>query len=475
MKFRIDKKYIRWGITAFLVIAASILFYYLLFHGANISTALQAIAKITMPILDGLILAYLLTPILNGVEKKFLIPLCKKWNIALDGRKKEKRVRMLAIFLTMIIILVAVYGFFAMIIPQLIRSIQSIIFQFPIYIDNLTVWITRLLADNPDIEAIVMEGFDKYSFEFNAFLNESFLPKINELIRSVSASFIGFLMQLWNLIIGFIISIYILGSKELFAGQAKKIVYAFFETDTANAVITDVRFTHRTFSGFMVGKVIDSIIIGIICFIGTNFMGTPYAVLISVIVGITNVIPFFGPYLGAIPSALLILMVDPLQCLYFIIFIIILQQFDGNILGPKILGNSTGLSSFWVIFAITLFGGLFGILGMIVGVPLFAVFYAMVKSLINQLLVRKQLPTDTNQYISVGSIEEDTFIPYEPDDEKKKQASDSSKNRSIINNFFRMKKQSSSMDEMDDNQEMILSEDTDIDELERINDSEKNE
>lgn len=418
MKFRINKKYFIWGITAFLVIAASICFYYLLFHRASISNALSALFRITMPILDGLLLAYLLTPVLNGIEKRCMIPLCEKCKINVEPTKNKKRIRMLSILLTILLVCIALYVFFATVIPQLIKSIQSIIFQFPIYVNNLTHWITNLLANNPDIEATVMEVLNRYSGELNNFLNQSLLPGINELVKSLSLSFLGFLMRLWNLILGFIISIYILGSKELFAGQAKKIVYALFETKTANLIISDVRFTHRTFSGFMVGKIIDSIIIGFICFFGTSIMGTPYAVLISVIVGVTNVIPFFGPYLGAIPSALLILMVDPIQCLYFIIFILVLQQFDGNFLGPKILGDSTGLSSFWVLFAITLFGGLFGVLGMIVGVPVFAVIYAAIRSIINQLLQKKQLPTDTDRYLNVGSIKENAtnekeFVPYE--------------------------------------------------------------
>ena len=411
MKFRIDKKYIHWGLTAFSVIAGSILFYYLLFHRESFSNGFHAFFSVTMPILDGLILAYLLTPILNSVEKKFLIPLCMKCNIGINKRSRKK-IRAVSILLTVLIVSFLVYGFFSMVIPQLIKSIQSIILQFPIYVSNLNIWIKELLADNPDIEAAVIEVMDNYSVELNNFLNLNLLPKMNELLRNLSLSFLGFLMRLWNLIIGFIISIYILGSKELFAGQAKKIMYALFEIPTANAIISDVRFTHRTFSGFMVGKVIDSIIIGIICFFGTSMIGTPYAILISVIVGITNIIPFFGPYLGAIPSALLILMVNPLQCLYFIIFILVLQQFDGNVLGPKILGNSTGLSGFWVIFSITLFGGIFGILGMIVGVPVFAIFYAGVRAFVNQLLLRKKLPTDTGDYLNVGSIEKGEFVPY---------------------------------------------------------------
>lgn len=453
MKFRIDKKYIHWGFTAFLVIAASILFYYLLFHRENFSNGFHALVSITMPILDGLLLAYLLTPVLNGVEKKCLIPLCIKYNIAINERSKKK-IRVLSILLTVIIVIFIIYGFFAMLIPQLIKSVQNIILQFPIYVNNLTIWMKKILADNPDIEAAVIEVMDNYSVELNNFLNLNLLPKMNELIRSVSLSFLGFLMRLWNLVIGFIISIYILGSKELFAGQAKKIAYALFETNAANAIISDVRFTHRTFSGFMVGKVIDSIIIGIICFLGTSMMGTPYAVLVSVIVGITNIIPFFGPYLGAIPSAFLILMVNPLQCLYFIIFILILQQFDGNILGPKILGNSTGLSGFWVIFSITLFGGMFGILGMIAGVPIFAVIYAGIKSFINQLLLKKELPTNTADYLDVGSIEKGEFITYKMNHESESSARDSLDNgkhrKSMIHHFFYKNKDKNADDDIHD-------------------------
>lgn len=413
MKFRIEKKYFYWGLTAFLVISASIGLYYLLFHGANISSGFHTFVKITMPILDGLLLAYLMNPILNGVEDRMVIPFCKKCKIGIN-EKNQNKIRAVSILFTVIIVGFILYGFFATVIPQIIRSIQSIIFQFPIYVDNLTIWVTGLLADNPDIERVAMSLLDKYSGELNNYLNHSLLPQINKILMDLSLSLLSFLMRLWNLIIGFIISIYILGSKELFAGQAKKMAYAFFETKTANHVIQNVRFTHKTFSGFIVGKIIDSIIIGFICFAGTSVMNTPYAVLVSVIIGITNVIPFFGPYLGAIPSALLILMVDPLKCFYFIIFIFLLQQFDGNILGPKILGDSTGLSGFWVIFSITLFGGLFGILGMIIGVPVFAVIYAGVRALVNQYLKKKKLSTDTDDYMDVGSITKNNeFIPYE--------------------------------------------------------------
>ena len=194
--------------------------------------------------------------------------------------------------------------------------------------------------------------------------------------------------------------------------------YAFLDTQTANVVISNFRFTHKTFIGFISGKVLDSIIIGLLCFIGTTLLNTPYAALISVVVGITNIIPFFGPYLGAIPSIILIFVVDPLHplnCVYFALFILALQQFDGNVLGPKILGDSTGLTGFWVIFAITFFGGLFGVLGMIVGVPILAVIYSAVKSLVNIRLRKRSMPEDTENYMDVGSVDAEgifhEFIP----------------------------------------------------------------
>lgn len=420
MKFRFNKKYFYWGLTAVLTIIAGILFYYILFHSASFSNAIHSFITISMPIIDGLILAYLMTPILNAIERKIVKPIYKKLNLEMTKQRK-KRMRMISILLTVCVVVVVAYEFFSLVIPELIRSIQSIIFQFPMYVDNLTLWATGLLEDNPDLEKLVMDLFAKYSEKLSDFLNTSVLPRLNELIISLSSSVIGFFKAMWNFIIGFIISIYILGSKEMFAGQAKKTVYAFFDVPTANQIISNFRFIHTTFSGFVGGKIIDSIIIGIICFACTNIIGTPYATLVSVIVGVTNIIPFFGPWIGGIPSALLILMVNPIQCLYFIILILVIQQFDGNILGPKILGDSTGLSSFWVIFSITIFGGMFGILGMVVGVPFFAVLYAGFKSLVNKKLAKKRLPTETQPYLLVGSITKDnTFTEYVPVKKKRK-------------------------------------------------------
>lgn len=399
-----NKNYLYWGITAFLVILASMIAYYIIFNLDNFKGAIDKIWVILMPVTDGLILAYLLTPLLNVIERKIVKPFFTFIKIDI----KKKQLRLFSILLTIILVLAVIYGFFAMVIPQIINSIRTIILQFPSYVDTLTYWISKLLEDNPDIETFVTGMVSKYSTEFEDLINAKVLPQLNNVIMIISMGVYSFLKEFWNLIIGFIISIYVLASKELFAAQAKKIVYAFIHLDAANRFISNVRFSNKTFCGFFVGKILDSIIIGILCFIGTSIIGTPFNVLISVIVGVTNIIPFFGPFLGAIPSILLILFVNPLQALYFLIFVFLLQQADGNIIGPKILGNSTGLSSFWVIFAITLFGGMFGIAGMILGVPIFAVIFAFIKSTVESRLALRELPVETPKYLKLLYIDSET-------------------------------------------------------------------
>jgi predicted PurR-regulated permease PerM len=254
-------------------------------------------------------------------------------------------------------------------------------------------------------------------------MNTTVLPYTTTFIKNVSLSVISLIKALWNFIIGFIISIYVMASKEKFAGQAKKIAYALWERSTANTIINNFRFTHNTFIKFINGDIWDALIIGVLCFVVTNIMKTPYPALVSVIIGVTNIIPFFGPFLGAIPTAILILLVDvshPLTCVYFLIFLLILQQIDGNLIKPKVLGESIGLSGFWVIFSITFFGGLFGILGMVIGVPIFAVLYAAITALINSSLRKKHMPEDSEKYVHVAMVDDKGFHEkYEDTDSNK--------------------------------------------------------
>ena len=393
MKINRDSKYWKWGLTAFAVIAAGVCFFYLIFHTAALKVAADEFFEIIMPVLFGLCIAYLMTPILNFIERVVLYPLADKMKIA-DSPKRKKMIRGISIILTSVFVIAIIYLVFYMLISQIVPSIQSIITNADRYLSNLEVWIQNFLEKNPAIGTYASNIFNQYSQELEKWLNGTALDHALTLLKSFSTGIITTLNILWKFIIGFIISI----------------IYAALERDTANRMIRNFRFTHRTFVGFLGGKILDSLIIGILCFIGTLILETPYAALVSVIIGITNIIPFFGPFLGAIPSSILVFVVDPLHplnCVYFILFIVILQQFDGNILGPKILGNSTGLSSFWVIFSITVFGGIFGIPGMIIGVPTFAVIYAAIRAVINTALEKKELSPKTEEYIKLDYVDED--------------------------------------------------------------------
>ena len=400
-----------------MVIIGSISFYYLVFHGEKFLANIRAIVNILMPVVFGLCIAYLLTPVLNWFEHHLIYPFCNKIRIK-DSRSRNHVIRFMGIFLTILLFFTLIVSLISMLISEIVPSIVNISSHFDDYVDNFIKWLNGLLEDNPDLRDNAIKLVNKYSNEIDAWINNTLLTKSSEIFKTVSLGLIGSLKVAWNFLIGLIISVYVLANKEKFTGEFKKIIFAFFDGNTGTIIINNFKFTHRTFSGFISGKVVDSIVIGCICFAGTAIMGTPYAALVSVIIGVTNVIPFFGPYLGAIPSIILIFMVDPLhplQCVYFAIFILILQQFDGNILGPKILGNSTGLTSFWVIFAITFFGGLWGIFGMIVGVPIFAVFYAAFRSMINTRLRRKSLPTESDLYINVCAVDEEGLHDYTPE------------------------------------------------------------
>lgn len=415
MRVQWNNKYLKWGLTAFGVICGSIFFYYLLFHTADIRLWISNLADILLPITLGGVLAYLMTPILNWFEDRLLFPICEKLRIK-DNKKNRKTVRAIGILLTTVFFWVIIITLIYTLLSQIVPSVQSIVNNFDQYVENVTAWITKTLSDNPQIEEYAIDIFNRYSGKVENFLNNNILAKSSELLMSLSISVLNILGVLWDFILGFLISIYLMASKEMFATQAKKITFAMFERETANLTINNFRFTHNTFIGFIGGKLLDSLIIGILCLIGTTIIKTPYAVLVSVIVGVTNIIPYFGPFLGAIPCAILILVVDithPLNCLYFLIFILILQQVDGNIIGPKILGSSTGLKSFWVIFSITLFGGMFGILGMVVGVPLFAVIYAAIRAIVNSQLMKRNMPTDTELYADIEFVGEEGFQKYD--------------------------------------------------------------
>lgn len=401
-----DTKYFKWGFTAFFVIIASICFIFAIYNADKISAGIRTIFKVLTPIIDGFVIAYLLNPIVRFFEVNVLEKSYIKNNIAITSGRK-KRFRVFSIILTFVIVAVFLYAFFGTVLPQLYSSIESIIIHFPTYYNNVVRSIDVFISNSDIVKANdVQELINTYSVDINRFINENILPNAKDVLKSLSSGVVNIVGALFNLIIGFIVAIYLLNSKEKYVGLVKKVIYSLLPRESANNILVDIRFINKTFGGFLVGKIVDSIIIGFLCFAGLNILHTPYAVLVSVIVGITNIIPFFGPYLGAIPSAFLILIVDPRQCLYFLIFVIILQQIDGNIIGPAILGNSIGISSFWIILAITVFGGFFGIPGMIVGVPIFACFYAFIRRRVNNRLKNKNLPIATVTYAEAKYIDD---------------------------------------------------------------------
>lgn len=396
---KINKKYIQIGMIAAIVACIGIAFNHFIASGNNFSTFIGNFKSNMLPVFDGIALAYFLNPLMKYIEKKWITPLFVKLKVK-DSPKNPKRIRACSLTVTITIFLLIIAGLILLIVPQLLNSIQSIIIRFPSYVDSFTKWADQFLVKYPQFKHLI----DNYWENITEYFTKEILPMIQALVSTISSTVLGsvwsVLVSIFKLIIGIILSVYLLYSKEVYVAQIKKVIYSLLDEEKANNLINNSRFANKTFGGFISGKIVDSIIIGILCFIGTSILRIPYALLVSVVVGVTNVIPFFGPFLGAIPTAFIILMINPVKCLWFLILVLILQQLDGNIIGPKILGDSTGLSSFWVIFAITVFGSFFGVMGMFLGVPIFAIIYAAIRTFINTRLEKKHMPDNTEFYIS---------------------------------------------------------------------------
>ena len=401
-----DKKYFKWGLTAFIVIVASMLVVYAIYNIGTITSGFKQIIKVLTPVIDGLVIAYLVNPIMRFIEIRCFGSYYHKKGITV-GDKKKKRIRAYSLIMAFAIVAAALYAFFGTVLPQIYSSIESIIVHFPTYYNNIINYGNDLVKHTTFFKQNdLLELINDYSDDINDFITTNIIPNVKDVIVTLKNGIFSAVSAVFNLIIGLIIAIYLLIGKEKYVGLIKKLIYSIWPREKANSIMVDLRYIDKTFGGFLIGKIVDSIIIGIICYICLNIMGTPYAVLVSVIVGVTNIIPFFGPYLGAIPSALLILLVDPMKAVYFVIFILILQQIDGNIIGPAILGNSIGISSFWIVVSIIVFGGFFGILGMLVGVPVFACIYTFIRRRINRRLLERNMIIDSDDYAMAEYIDE---------------------------------------------------------------------
>ena len=392
--FRWDKKYLYWGMTAFTVIAACLMFYMILQNVRWFQRTLTVIMYVLSPFVWGFAIAYLLTPMVKTFQRYVFGPLSSK--IFRNGEKKRRRrvfARAMSVLLAEIMLLAIIAVLLNMILPQLYSSIRSIVINSPYYARTIINWVENLLSGWPEIEELVVSLVGNVPAALRNWAG-SWLPQLDSLLNNLTSGAYQLVRGVFNIFIGFIVSIYALYNKEYFIVAGKKVLYAVFKDKTAGAVLQSVDFVNDVFMNFIAGKILDSAIIGVLCYIGCAILKMPYTILVSVVVGVTNLIPFFGPFIGAIPSALIILMVSPVKALIFIIFILLLQQFDGNVLGPKILGGTTGINGFWVMFAIILGAGLYGFAGMLLGVPVFVVLYAGVRYLVDNALRRRGLPTE---------------------------------------------------------------------------------
>ena len=399
---REKKKYLAWGLTAFLT-GCALLIFYDVFYRDNSGTVQAIFAKlfsVLTPVLYGLGMAYLLAPIVNFLERAIL-----RLRDKLE-RKRSRAIRIhkgwlraASIFLTWAVVLVLVYLLLSMLVPQLVDSITTLVNNLESYYTTIYDWVTGLLSDNPELTDL----FNRYYNETIQWLTTKLLPGLQTAVTNFTGSLVtgvwSVVIFTKNFLIGIIVSVYLLAAKEKSTARCCKLLYGVLPEEQAKFAMRGFRRMDHIFSGFVRGKLLDSLIIGILCFIGCSILKLPYTPLVSVVVGVTNVIPFFGPFLGAIPCALLILLVSPLKCLYFVIFIFLLQQLDGTVIGPKILGDSTGISSLWVIVAILVGGGFGGVLGMFLGVPIFACLQVLVRWLLNTRLEKRHMPLQAWEYV----------------------------------------------------------------------------
>ena len=408
MRDRFDKirPYFRWGLTAFVVVACGIMFYFGIDYIALIFKAIGSLLRILSPFIWGLVIAYLLIPPMRYFENHWFKPLTRKIYERHPNKQHDRKLpRILALILSEIFLLVIIGALIYLIVPQLYESIETIVVNSPEYAKKAYESIDKMLKNNPDVEAYATNLFGTFSDTVTKWAENKALPSMENVVTNITTGVYFVIKLLYNLIIGIIVSVYVLNNKTKCLGYAKKLLYCLFNAKNAKKIIDAAKFVDKTFMDFISGKIVDSAIIGVLCYICCLILKMPYALLISVIIGVSNIIPFFGMYIGTVPAALLILLVSPIKSLVFIGLVLVLHLIDNNIIAPKILGNSVGINGFWVIFSIILFGGLFGFWGMLLGVPVFVVIYTLANKRIEKKLKRSALPWETEDYVNVAYID----------------------------------------------------------------------
>lgn len=383
------RRYLNISLAVFSAIAMSLILFFILFRMQGIGNALKTVSDILAPFVYGGVIAYLLRPLCNTYESFFTDILPQKAKRFANG---------VAVILSIITGILVVYTLIIMIAPQLYSSILSLWNSLPEKINQFIVWATEVFGEDDELLQLFNSISQKLMAELESWTQNTLIPQITNIVSGVGSSVLKVLNFLYNLLIGLIVAVYLLGSRKKFARQSVLLVRSCLKPKWADMFLNEIAFIDRMFGGFIDGKILDSAIIGVLCYIGCVIFKFPNPLLIAAIVGITNVIPFFGPFIGAVPSTFLILIEDPIKALWFVLFVLVLQQLDGNIIGPAILGDRTGISSFWVLFTIILCGGLWGIVGMIIAVPLFAVIYDIIKKLVRRGLCNKDQMELWQQY-----------------------------------------------------------------------------
>lgn len=382
-------RYIYLSMSIFCALAAAIVVYFALLRFTGIGEVLRTTTRILAPFIYGTVLSYLLRPACNLIERtarRLLPPTARKLATPI------------AVFGSLIFGAAIVYAVIIMIVPQMVSSIVTIWNAVPGRINQLVDWANVYFGENEKLVEFLDARAEQFYNETYRWVQQNVVPQATNIVNGVGMSVYRIFMFLYNTLIGTIVAVYLLSDRRKFYYQGKLIIRSALPDKWAEKVLAEIRFIDNKFNGFINGKIVDSAIIGLLCYIGCIVLDIPSPILVSAIIGVTNVIPFFGPFIGAVPATLLILIANPMKALWFIIFVIVLQQVDGNIIGPKILGNSTGLSGFWVMFAIILFGGVFGIPGMVVGVPIFAVGYDVIKRIVHKGLKKKEKMELWEQY-----------------------------------------------------------------------------
>ena len=380
MKDPKKQRYFYAMMAGFGTISLSVLFFFFLYRLQGIGNVISQLSTILAPFIYGGIIAYLLRPMCNSLEAFFQLRLPKKMRQFANA---------FAVVFSLMVGILVVYALITMVVPQLVESVVTLWNALPTKMEQLVNWATETFGKDERVVQFVEKNYRSYFTDIDKWVQANVIPQVSSLVTNVGTSVWQVLKFVYNILIGLIVAVYVLHGRKRFGKQARLIVRSIFSDRWADRILEEVEFIDRMFGGFIDGKIIDSAIVGVLCYIGCTVLKIPSALLVSVIVGVTNVIPFFGPVIGAVPSTLLILIDSPLKALWFLIWVIVLQQLDGNVIGPKILGNRTGLSGFWVMFSIILFGGLWGIVGMIICVPLFAVIYDTVRRLVRRGLRRR--------------------------------------------------------------------------------------